>query len=222
MIEVIQTYFWELFIKLLQVSIPLTVISFVLGLTIALFIAMMRMSRIKILKWVSGLYITIVRGTPLLVQLFIIFYGLPRFGIILAPYPSAIIGFSINISAFAAETIRGSILSIPTGQWEAAKSLGMNFPQTMRRVIIPQASRVAVPPLSNILISLIKDTSLASVVLVTEMFRRAREIAAVRSGIMLEIYMLAAIIYILVVFGLTFLQNRYEKHLNRYIKVGRT
>ncbi|ERJ11180.1 amino acid ABC transporter permease [Haloplasma contractile] len=218
MIEVIETYFGELLLKLITVSLPLTVIAFTIGLILALFIAIMRMSSNKVLKAISGFYISLVRGTPLLVQLFIIFYGLPTIGIVIDPYPSAVIGFSINISAYAAESIRGSILSIPNGQWEAAKSLGMNFPQTMRRIIIPQATRVAIPPLSNTLISLVKDTSLASIVLVAEMFRRAQEVAAVRPGIILQVYLLVALLYWLIVIGLTSLQNRYEKYLNRYIK----
>lgn len=208
-----------LFFQLMKVSIPLTFFSFSIGLIIALFIAIMNMSKYTVLKSIGGFYVSIVRGTPLLVQLFIIFYGLPYIGILIDSYPAAIIGFSINIGAYASETIRGSILAIPNGQWEAAKTIGMSYPQTMKKIIIPQAARVAVPSLSNSLISLIKDTSLASIVLVPEMFRKAQEIAAVKPGSILEIYVLVALIYWIVVIILSRLQAKLEKYLGRYVGV---
>ncbi|MGE1166829.1 amino acid ABC transporter permease, partial [Peribacillus simplex] len=92
------------------------------------------------------------------------------------PYTAAVIGFSLNVGAYASEIIRASILSIPKGQWEAAYTIGMTYPQALKRVILPQATRVSIPPLSNTFISLVKDTSLASLILVTEMFRKAQEI----------------------------------------------
>ncbi len=120
----------------------------------------MRLSPIWPVRWLARFYISIFRGTPLIAQLFMIYYGLPQFGIELDPIPSAMIGLSLNTAAYAAETLRAAISSIDKGQWEAAASIGMTPWQTMRRAILPQAARVALPPLSNSFISLVKDTSL--------------------------------------------------------------
>jgi len=149
-------------------SLSLTLLTFVIGLIIAILIALARISKFKLLQWLARSYVSIFRGTPLLVQLFIIFYGLPSIGITIDPYPSAVIGFSLNVGAYASEIVRAAILSIFSGQWEAAYSIGMNYTQALRRVIFPQAARVAVPPLSNTFISLVKDTSLAAVILVPD------------------------------------------------------
>lgn len=121
-------------------TIPLTLSTFTLGLILAVLTALARISGIKILQIMARIYVSAIRGTPLLVQLFIIFYGLPTIGVIIAPLPSAIIGFSLNIGAYASEIIRAAILSIPKGQWEAAYSIGMSYSQAMRRVVLPQAA----------------------------------------------------------------------------------
>lgn len=217
LMEVIQKYAIGLMGQLLKISLPLTAISFTIGLVIAIFLALMKLSNFKVLKSIASFYISIIRGTPLLVQIFIIFYGLPNAGILIDSYPSAILAFSINIGAYAAEIIRASILSIDHGQWEAAKSMGMTYPQTLVRIILPQAARIAVPPLSNSLISLVKDTALASIVLVPDIFRKAQEIAATQTRYILPIYILVALEYWLVVILLTKIQDRIEKHLNRYV-----
>lgn len=198
----------------IKVSIPLTIITFILGVTLGLLTALSRLSRIKLLHVIAGIYISIFRGTPLLVQLFIFFYGLPRLGIVLDPLPTAIIGFSLNIGAYSSETIRSSIMAIPKGQWEAAQSLGMSYTQMLRRIILPQALRIAIPPLSNTFISLVKDTSLASLVLVPEMFRRAQEFAASTNKV-LEVYIIAAAIYWVICALLTQVQQHLEKRLSR-------
>ena len=199
-------------------TIPLTFLSFVFGLAIALVVALSRMSTNPILSGLAGAYISIIRGTPLLVQLFIIFYALPMLGVVIDPFPSAVIAFSLNVGGYAAEAIRGSILSIPRGQWEAARTVGLGYTLTMRRVVLPQAMRVAVPPLSNTFISLVKDTSLASSIMVTELLRRAQEIAA-PSYEFLALYTLAAVIYWLICSVLSFGQQRLEKYLGRYVTV---
>ncbi|RTR36433.1 amino acid ABC transporter permease [Robertmurraya yapensis] len=196
-------------------TIPLTLITFVLGLILAVLTALARISKIKILQFIARIYISAIRGTPLLVQLFIIFYGLPTLGLTIDPFPSAVIGFSLNIGAYASEIIRAAILSIPKGQWEAGYSIGMSYTQAMRRIILPQASRVSVPPLSNTFISLVKDTSLASLILVTEMFRRAQEIAATNYEFLL-LYTEAAILYWIICFILSIGQGRLEARLDRY------
>ncbi|MBK8462608.1 MAG: amino acid ABC transporter permease [Nigerium sp.] len=199
-------------------TIPLTVLSFVFGLAIALAVALARMSANRLVASVAAVYISIIRGTPLLVQLFIIFYALPMLGVVIDPYPSAVIAFSLNVGGYAAEAIRGSILAIPVGQWEAARTIGMGYTLTMRRVILPQAMRVAVPPLSNTFISLVKDTSLASSIMVTELLRRAQEIAA-PSYQFLALYSLAALIYWLICSVLSLGQQRLERYLGRYVTV---
>ena len=202
----------------LYYTIPLTVITFIFGLILAVLTALARIGHSKILNGIASVYVSAIRGTPLLVQLFIIFYGLPTIGLIVDPWPSAIIGFSLNVGAYASEIIRAAVLSIPKGQWEAGYSIGMNYPQNLRRIILPQAARVSIPPLSNSFISLVKDTSLASLILVTEMFRRAQEIAATNYEFLL-LYSEAAIIYWVICFLLSLVQNRIEKRLDRYVSI---
>lgn len=197
-------------------TIPLTLISFICGLGLAVLTALARISDVKVLQMIARIYVSAIRGTPLLVQLFILFYGLPTIGITLDPWPSAIIGFSLNVGAYASEIIRAAILSIPKGQWEAGYSIGMSNRQVLRRIIIPQAARVSIPPLSNTFISLVKDTSLASMILLTEMFRRAQEIATTNYEFLL-LYTEAALIYWVICFILSIVQGRIENRLDRYV-----
>lgn len=196
-------------------TIPLTLASFALGLLIALGMAMMRISGNAVLSGIARVYISIIRGTPMLVQLFVIFYGMPQLGLTLDPWPSAIIALSLNVGGYAAEIIRAAILSIPTGQWEAGAMIGMSRGQTLLRIVLPQAARVSVPPLSNTFISLVKDTSLTSVILVTELFRIAQRIAA-PSGEFLTIYLVAAAVYWVICFVLALGQDALERRLDRY------
>jgi L-cystine transport system permease protein len=197
-------------------TIPLTIITFICGLLLAVLTALARLSSVKFLQIIARIYVSVIRGTPLLVQLFIIFYGLPTLGIIIDPFPSAVIGFSLNVGAYASEIIRAAIVSIPKGQWEAAYSLGMSYPKALKRVILPQASRVSLPPLSNTFISLVKDTSLAAMILVTEMFRRAQEIAATNYEFLL-LYSEVALIYWVICFLLSIIQGRLESRMDRYV-----
>jgi cystine transport system permease protein len=197
-------------------TIPLALTSFVLGLVIALAVALARLSRVRVLSGAARVYISIIRGTPLLVQLFVIFYGLPSLGVLLDPWPSAIIAFALNVGGYAAEVIRAAIISVPVGQWEAGHTIGMSRSQTLRRIILPQAARVSVPPLSNTFISLVKDTSLASLILVTELFRNAQEIASFSSEFML-VYLEAALVYWVICLVLSSGQNVLEKRLDRYV-----
>lgn len=197
-------------------TIPLALVSFVVGLVLALGVALMRMSRRRVLSGLARAYISVIRGTPLLVQLFVIFYGLPSLGLLIDPWPSAVIAFSLNVGGYAAEVIRAAILSVPRGQWEAAYTAGMSHRLTLRRVILPQAARVSVPPLSNTFISLVKDTSLASLILVTELFREAQEIAAFSQEFMV-LYMQAALVYWVFCLVLSTGQNALEKRLDRYV-----
>ena len=214
--DISQSAWLPLLEGLIQYTIPLTLIAFVLGLILAVLTALARISTVKILQWIARVYVSIIRGTPLLVQLFILFYGLPTVGIVIDPFPAAILGFSLNVGAYASEVIRASILSIPKGQWEAANTIGMTYVQSLRRVILPQAARVSIPPLSNTFISLIKDTSLASLILVTEMFRIAQQIAATNYEFLL-LYGQAALIYWVVCFLLSIGQGRLEHRFDRYV-----
>ena len=214
--------FWPMLEAAIDKTIPLAISSFFAGLVIALGVAVIRTMPkssigLLVLQLLCRIYVSIIRGTPMLVQIFIIFYGLPEVGIKLDPFPTAIIAFSINIGAYASETIRAAILSIPKGQWEASYSIGMNYFQTFTRTIMPQALRVSVPPLSNTFISNVKDTSLASLVLVTEMFRVAQNITAENYEFIM-IYSEAALIYWCICLVLSFAQERLEKRLSRHLQ----
>lgn len=213
--ELLRRAFWPLVKGAIFGTIPLSVISFAVGLTIAVVIALMRISRHRWLSAPARAYVSVVRGTPLLVQLLVIFYGLPEIGVTLNPWPTAILAFSINVGGYAAEIVRAAILSVPRGQWEAAHMIGMSRGTALRRIILPQAVRVSIPPLSNTFISLVKDTSLASLVLVSEMFRRGQEIAAQSSQFLL-IYMEAAAIYWVICLLLSAGQSRLERRLERH------
>ncbi len=199
-----------------KATIPLTAISFALGLVVALGVALMRLSKVPVLAQVARVYISVIRGTPLLVQLYLIFFGLPQIGLTFNSFTAAVIAFSLNVGGYAAEIIRSAILSVPKGQTEAALTLGMGYAATLRRVILPQAARTAVPPLSNTLISLVKDTSLASVVLVTELLRVA-QVAAAPTFQFFALYGVAAIYYWVVCLLLSFAQTRVETRLDRFV-----
>jgi cystine transport system permease protein len=214
--ELFRSSFWPLLRGGLTGTIPLTLVSFVVGLTLALVLALMRISGKRLLSGIARVYISLVRGTPLLVQLFIVFYGLPSIGVVIPPWPSAVIAFSLNVAGYAAEILRAAILSVPKGQWEAGHTIGMSRRRTLRRIILPQAARVSVPPLSNTFISLVKDTSLASLILVTELFREAEQIAAFSQEFML-LYIEAALIYWVFCFVLAAGQGALEKRLDRYV-----
>jgi cystine transport system permease protein len=210
------TSLWPIVSGALTGTIPLALTSFVLGLAIALGVALARLSRVRVVSAAARIYISVIRGTPLLVQLFVIFYGLPSVGLLIDPWPSAIIAFALNVGGYGAEVIRAAILSVPVGQWEAGHTIGMSRAQTLRRIILPQAARVSVPPLSNTFISLVKDTSLASLILVTELFRRAQQVATFSNEFML-LYLEAAVVYWIICLVLSSGQNVLEKRLDRYV-----
>ncbi|MDH6232900.1 cystine transport system permease protein [Mesorhizobium soli] len=194
---------------------PLTLLSFVFGLTVGLITALVRLFGPAPLAAIARFYVWIIRGTPLLVQLFLIFYGLPNVGIVLDAFPAALIGFTLNVGAYSSEIVRAAIGSVPKGQWEAAYSIGMSWSQAMRRTILPQAARVAVPPLSNTFISLVKDTSLAAAITVPELFQAAQRIVATTYEPLI-LYIQAAIIYLGLSSILSALQVRLERRLGRY------
>ncbi len=204
--------FWQILLPGLKLTIPLTLISFTFGLIIALLTALVQVANVKGLKQIARFYVWVIRGTPLLVQLYVIFYGLPSLGIVLDAIPSAIICFSINTGAYVSETIRASIESVSTGQLEAGYCVGMTYSQTMVRIILPQALRTAFPPLMNSLIGLVKDTSLAANITIMEMFRTAQQIAA-RTYEPFAMYVEVGIIYLIFCTVLTRVQRICEKKL---------
>lgn len=206
--------FWPMLYAGLVFTIPITLISFSLGLLLGFIVALIRLYGPAPLKSVVRFYVWIIRGTPLLVQLFLIFYALPSVGITLDAFPAAVIGFTLNVGAFTSEVIRATLLSVAKGQWEAAHSIGMSWGLSLRYIILPQAARVAVPPLSNTFISLVKDTSLASVITVPELFLAAQRIAAVTYQPLI-LYSEAALLYLLISSVLSYLQSRLELRLER-------
>lgn len=198
-------------------TIPLTAIAFTFALVIAIAAAVAQYAKVPILTQLCRFYIWIFRGTPLLVQLFVVFYGLPDLGIRMDPFPAAVLVFSLNEGAYCAETVRAALEAVPPGQLEAGYCAGMSYIQTMRRIILPQAMRTAFPPLSNSLIAMVKDTSLASNITVVEMFRATEQINA-RVYEPLALYIEVGLIYLLFSTVLTWLQRAGEKKLGAYIK----
>ncbi len=199
----------------LKMTIPLTVIAFSIAMVIAVIAAMIQYARVPVLRQIMRFYVWVVRGTPLLVQLFVVFYGLPSLGIILDPFPAAVIVFSINEGAYCAETMRAALESVPVGQMEAGYCVGMSYLQVMRRIVLPQALRTAFPPLSNSLIAMVKDTSLAANITVTEMFMATQKLVAYYYEPM-ALYIEVGVIYLIFSTVLTWVQRWGEKKLSAY------
>mgnify|MGYP000484137816 CR=1 FL=1 len=207
--------FPKILINGLTVTLPLTIISFALALVIALITALVQTAKIPVLRQLARFYVWAIRGTPVLVQLFVVFYGLPSLGVLIDPFPAAVACFAINEGAYCAETIRAALESVPAGQMEAGYCVGMTYLQTMRRIVLPQALRTAVPALSNSLIGMIKDTSLASNITVAELFMAGQRVAA-RTYIFLPIYCEVAVVYLLFCTVITKLQALLERRLNAH------
>lgn len=214
-IQIFIESFMPILVSGLKFTIPIAVISFVFGTALALVVALARLSSIKPLKWIAQFFVWIIRGTPLLVQLFILFYGLPEIGILIDPVPAAILGFTLNVGAYSSEIFRAAILSINKGQWEAAYSIGMTKGQAMKRIILPQSIRLTIPTLGNSFISLVKDTSLAAVITVPEMFQTSQQIAAVYYEPLL-LYVEVAIIYLMFCSVLSIFQSKLEKKYEKF------
>ncbi|MDO5532709.1 amino acid ABC transporter permease [Sutterella sp.] len=214
-LQILEDSFTQLLIPGLTVTIPLTLLSFAFGLAIALVLAVIRTANVPVLTNVARVYVWIFRGTPLLVQLFVIFFGLPSIGVTLDAFPSAVIAFSLNVGAYASEAIRAAISAVPKGQFEAGYCVGMSYLTVMRRIVLPQAFRTAYPPLFNEFISLVKNTSLASSITVFEMFMSAQRIAA-RTYEPFWLYLEAAAIYLAFSTVLSQIQVWGEKRLAKY------
>ncbi|MBR6271343.1 MAG: amino acid ABC transporter permease [Lachnospiraceae bacterium] len=216
-IHILLDSFPKIILPGIAMTIPLTVIAFSLALIIGLVTAVIQFANVKVLKQLARFYIWVVRGTPLLVQLFVVFYGLPSVGILIDPFPAAVIVFAINEGAYSAETIRSALEAVPAGQLEAGYCAGMTYMQTMRRIVLPQALRTAVPPLSNSVIAMLKDTSLAANITVAEMLMATQRAVSVYYE-PLWLYLEVGLIYLLFTTLFTWLQRRLEKRLNRSVK----
>lgn len=197
----------------LTVTVPLTIIAFTFALVIAVVTAMVQFARVPVARQIALFYIWIFRGTPLLVQLFVVFYGLPNVGILIDPFPAAVLVFSLNEGAYCAETMRAALESVPVGQIEAGYCIGLSYLQIMGRIVLPQALRTAFPPLSNSVIAMVKDTSLAANITLTEMFMVTQRIVA-RTYEPLVLYIEVGLVYLLFSTVLTKLQHYGEKRLS--------
>lgn len=184
------------------------------GLLIGFPVAVLRIMPAALLRWPAALYVSVMRGTPLLVQIFVIYYGLPSVGIAFEPVTAGVLALSLNAGAYLSESLRGAIVGVSQGQWRASFSLGLGYWQTLRHIVLPQALRTALPSMSNTLISLIKDTSLVSVIALTELMLSTKEVIAATFQ-PLPLYLAAAALY----WGLSLVfegvQRRAERRLNR-------
>lgn len=207
--------FQKIMIASIKVTIPLTVLGFTFAMIIAIVMALVQYAKIPVFRQIARLYIWIFRGTPLLVQLFLAYFGLPKLGITLDAFPCAVMVFSLNEGAYCSETMRAALEAVPAGQLEAGYCVGMNYLQIMFHVVIPQALRTAFPPLSNSLISMLKDTSLAAEITVADMFMSAQKIVG-RTYEPLWLYAEVALVYLMFSTILTIIQSVCEKRLNTY------
>lgn len=207
--------FGKILIQGVKVTIPLTLLSFFFAMIIAAIVALIQFAQIKVLKELARFYIWIIRGTPVLVQLFIVFYGLPSVGILIDPFPAAVIVFAINEGAYCAEIVRAALEAVPSGQIEAGYCVGMSYLQIMRRIVLPQAFRIAVPSLANSLIALVKDTSLAATITVAEMLMTTKRIVAVHYEA-LALYLEVGFVYLMFCTVLTKIQSLLEKKMKKY------
>lgn len=194
-------------------TLGLSFSGFLLGLCFGFFIALMKLSNLKIIKYIANIYISFMRGTPMVVLLFIIYFGLPFTGIQLDAVTSSIICFTMMSSAFSSEIIRSGLLAIDSGQWEAAYSLGLNKIQIFKCIILPQTLKICTPPLSNVLLDMVKGTSLTAMITVPEIFNKAKIVGGSYSDYMTA-YIVAAFIYWIICTTYAIFQNYVENKLS--------
>jgi cystine transport system permease protein len=203
---------WPVMLRGVGYTLVFALSSMVLGLALGALVALIRVLKLPGLSQLAAVYVSALRGTPLLVQVFIVYYGLPSIGIEFSPLTAGILALTLNVSAYLSESLRGAVLGIGQGQWLAGTSLGLDRAQTLRWVIFPQALRSAVPSLSNSLISLIKDTSLVSVIAVTELMLATKELISTTFQ-PFPLYLAAAGIYWLLSLSFEQVQRRLERRL---------
>ncbi|MGP9694616.1 amino acid ABC transporter permease [Brachybacterium sp. AOP25-B2-12] len=202
-----------------EVTIPLSLISFAIALVLAVITALTRLYGPKPLAAIAFVYVWIFRGTPMVVQLFIVFFGLPNVGIVLPAFGAAIVTLALNTGAYASEAVRASVLSIPRGQFEAAQTLNLSRWSTFTKVVSPQAFRIALPPLMNDFIDLVKGTSLVFAITIVDVFQVGRQIAAANFEPLI-MYSLVALIYLAIVSVLSILQSLLEKRMSRHVRTA--
>ncbi|EIU7150613.1 amino acid ABC transporter permease [Pseudomonas aeruginosa] len=185
---------WPFLLQGAMYTVLFAAVSMVLGLILGFSVAVVRVTKVPVVSQIAAVYVSAFRGTPLLVQIFVLYYGLPSVGIEFTPVTAGILALTLNVAAYLSESMRGAILGIDKGQWEAGLSVGLTWGQPLWNIITPQALRLAVPSLSNSLISLIKDTSLISVITVTELMLATKEVIA-ETFQPLPLYLAAAGIY---------------------------
>ena len=207
------TKFIPFLLQAAWVTLEISVLAIVLGLILGLIAALMKISKIRPLVWLVDIYLWVVRGTPVLVQLFLVYFGLPQLGIEIGPFVSSVLALGVNAGAYIAEIYRGGILSVPKGQMEAAESLGMNYWKTMQRIVLPQAFRVSIPALGNQAISMLKDSSLASLVTVSELMMVSQRFASTNFAF-IEFYIAAAVLYLVLTTLFTAVINKIEVRLS--------
>ncbi|AJC22400.1 amino acid ABC transporter permease [Pandoraea pulmonicola] len=200
--------------KAVLVTLGLGFGAFVLGSVLGMLVALARISTIKPLRWLAFAYVSVFRGTPLLIQMLLIYFGLPNYGITIDPIPAALLALTLFAAAYLSENFRSGITAVDKGQWEAAWAMGMSYRKTLSRVILPQALRIAIPPVGSRLIALMKDTSLASTVTVVELTRVADQIGATTFRYM-EMFLIVGSMYWLINQVLTLLQTWLEAKLAR-------
>ncbi|HEM6341239.1 TPA: amino acid ABC transporter permease [Streptococcus suis] len=199
----------------LPYTLSLSLIGFALGIFCGFFVALMRMSKFGPLRWLAMAHISLMRGIPLMVLLFFIYFGLPFMGLQLDAISASIIAFTSMSSAYISEIIRASLSAIDKGQWEAARSLGLRTNVIYRKIIIPQAFRIALPPLSNVLLDMVKSTSLTAMITVPEIFNKAKIVGGAKSDYM-TVYICVALIYWAICTLYAFGQLKLEKRLATY------
>jgi len=200
----------------LPMTLGISIIGMAMGLFIGFFLALMRNSSSYLLRWPARIYISFMRGTPILVFLYILYFGLPVVGIKLSALTAACVGFGLNSAAYIAEVNRASMNSIGVGQWESAKALNLNYWTTITKIIVPQATRIALPPLTNVFMDIVKATSLAAVITVPELFQKT-QIVVGRSFDAMTLYLLVALIYWPICILIGILQERLEKYFSKYV-----
>lgn len=193
----------------------ITIVSMFFGIILGLLIAIARLKGNRFIRSIARIYVSIMRGTPTLVQIFIVYYGLVDYGIELGPITAACLALSLNIAAYVSETFRGAILAVPKGQVEAALATGMTERQAMIRIVVPQAFRYAIPPLGNTCIGMLKETSLVSTIAVTELLRSSQLLIAQYYQYM-PFYLAIALMYWVMSTGFSIILNRVEKRLSVY------
>lgn len=200
----------------ISMTLAVSLVGMTIGLVFGLVLALLRGSNYWFFRWPARVYISFMRGTPMLVFLFILYFGLPVIGIELSAITAASVGFGLNSAAYIAEINRSSLNSVDQGQWESAKALNLSYWTTLRKIILPQATRIAIPPLTNVFMNLVKSTSLAAVITVPELFQKT-QIVVGRTYDAMTMYILVALIYWALCVVISFIQDRLEVRFSKYV-----